>query len=403
MNVKVTLFTLLFLVCFLCSPVSAQVKLPIQPGAYRTELYLPEIQNKNIAVIANQTSLIGTTHLVDSLLSLGIKIKKVFGPEHGFRGNAANGEEVSDTKDPKTGLPVVSLYGPRRKPSPQDLAGLDAIVFDLQDVGVRFYTHLTTLHFVMMSCAENNVKLIVLDRPNPNGYYVDGPSLLEAYKSDVGQHPIPLVHGMTLGELAGMINQENWIHTAQPCSLTVVPIKNWDHNTKYILPVPPSPNLPSQESIIAYPTMGLFEGLNISVGRGTSHPFECFGAPWLPRTAYSFVPKNIPGKAINPPFKGDTCYGYLISDFAKNYLQDYRKLYIEWIELLVQHYPGKEKIFNSFFDKLAGTDQLRLQLSGGMSLAEIRQSWQADIDKFKALRKPYLLYPCNEELGLRTN
>lgn len=400
MNFKVTLYSTLFLGLFIYHSGSSQMLEPTLPGACQTSEYLPLLSNKRVAVIANQTSVIGKTHLVDSLLSLGVKLVKVFGPEHGFRGSAANGETVSDEKDTKTGLPVYSLYGPRRKPSVEDLADVDILIFDLQDVGVRFYTHLTTLHFVMMACAEQNKTLIVLDRPNPNGYYIDGPTLLPEYKSDVGQHPIPLVHGMTLGELAQMINGENWIQTVKPCQLTVVKIKNWNHNKAYQLPIPPSPNLPSQASIINYPSMGLFEGLDISVGRGTDHPFECFGAPWLSHGTYTFVPKEIPGKTLNPPYKNDTCHGYLVVDFAQNYLIDYRQLYLEWIVLLIQSYPTKEKIFNSFFDKLAGTNQLRMQLSKGTPLEDIRKSWVADINQFRLKRKPYLLYSCDENAGL---
>ncbi|MCC7297379.1 MAG: DUF1343 domain-containing protein [Bacteroidia bacterium] len=399
MSFKVTLYTVLFFVCFVAKS-SAQIKPEVRPAAWQTQSYIDLLKTKNIAVVANQTSTIGKTHLVDSLLALGIKITRVFGPEHGFRGNAANGEEVSDTKDKKTGLPITSLYGPRRKPTAEDLKGIDIVVYDLQDVGVRFYTHLTTLHFMMQACAENNVALVVLDRPNPNGYYVDGPIWEKEYKSDVGQHPIPLVHGMTLGELALMIQGENWIQTTQSCKLTVIKIENWDHNTEYVLQTPPSPNLPTQESIIAYPTMGLFEGLKVSVGRGTAHPFECFGAPWLKVGSHKFVPVNIPGKTVNPPFLNDSCRGFLITDFSRNYLVDYRKLYIEWLELLVQQYPYEDKLFNNYFDKLAGTATLRTQIEQKKSLDEIRAGWKPGIDAFLKQRQPYMLYAYNPLVGL---
>lgn len=371
-----------------------------QPGAWNTSQYLPLIQNKKVAVVANQTSLIGKTHLVDSLLKLKINIVKIFGPEHGFRGNAANGEHVSSGKDLKTGLPVISLYGKHREPTAQDFSDIDLVIFDLQDVGVRFYTHLTTLHHVMKRCALESKPLIILDRPNPNGYYTDGPIHEPKFTSDVGVHPIPIVHGMTLGELGQMINGEKWLGLDKNCDLVVIKIKEWNHNKKYVLPIPPSPNLASQEAIYLYPSMGLFEGIDISVGRGTDHPFECFGAPWLKSDSYVFVPREIPGKTLNPPYKNDTCYGYLVIDFAKNYIVDYRKLYIEWLEMLLHKYPNKQKFFNSFFDKLAGTDQLRLQILNGTSVEDIRKSWQPGLDEFRKKRKQYLLYSFDEELGL---
>jgi uncharacterized protein YbbC (DUF1343 family) len=405
MKFKSTIFGLFLVSTILpaCGQNAAKKPKQVRPGAWQMENYLPLLQGKTIGVIANQTSTIGKTHLVDSLLKRGIKIKKVFGPEHGFRGSAANGEKVSDSVDAKTGLPIVSLYGKKRKPAAADLAGLDYLIFDLQDVGVRFYTHLTTLHLVMQSCAENKIPLIVLDRPNPNGYYVDGPILEDKLKSDVGVHPIPIVHGMTLGELSRMINGKGWLKTTDTCQLTVVRIQNWDHNTKYALPIPPSPNLGSDEAIIAYPTMGLFEGVDVSVGRGTAHPFECFGAPWLKVGTYRFVPRDIPGKTLNPPYVGDSCRGFLVADFSRNYLADYRKLYLEWFDLMLKQYPDKSKFFNPFFDKLAGTATLKQQLLSGMGAEEIRQSWQPGLRAFLLDRQRFLLYPCDESLGLIDN
>lgn len=393
--------TTLVLFLFLTFQLSAESgNEPVLPGAYNTSAYIPVLKGKNVGIVANHTSMLGGKHLVDSLLKLGIKITRIFGPEHGFRGDAANGEHVSDSKDPVTGIPVVSLYGKHREPTHEDFAGIDIMVFDLQDVGVRFYTHLTTLHHVMNRCAEEKVPLIVLDRPNPNGYYTDGPILKPEFKSDVGVHPIPLVHGMTLGELALMINGEKWLRNGQNCDVTVISIVNWNHNRKYVLPIAPSPNLASAEAIIAYPTMGLFEGIDISVGRGTPHPFECFGAPWLRSGTYIFFPVEIPGKTMNPPYEGDTCYGYYIADFARNYLIDYKKLYIEWLELLVAKYPEDKPFFRPFFDKLAGTDQLRIQLQSHTPIADIRKSWEPGLKVFKEQRRKYLLYSFDENLGL---
>lgn len=269
---------------------------PIQVGAEQTHLYLPILKDKKVAVVTNHTAILNKTHLVDTLLKVGIEVLKIFAPEHGFRGDAANGEHISNGKDEKTGLPIISLYGKNKKPTKEQLKDVEIVIFDIQDVGVRFYTYLTTMHYAMEACAENEVDFMVLDRPNPNGYYVDGPILDLKHQSMVGMHPIPLVHGMTLGELALMIRSEFLPSNLKPLKLTVIPCQFYDHNRYYELPIPPSPNLPSSESIILYPTMGLFEGINISMGRGTDKPFECFGAPWLTTGNYYFTPKNIPEK-----------------------------------------------------------------------------------------------------------
>ena len=362
-------------------------------GAERTETYFPLLKKKRIAVVANQTSLIGDRHLIDTLLSAKIRVKKVFAPEHGFRGQAANGEKVVSGIDPVTKLPIVSLYGKHVKPTRKDLKGIDMVIFDIQDVGVRFYTYLTTLHYVMQACAENGKPLLLLDRPNPNGHYIDGPMLKPGFESMVGLHPIPIVHGMTLGELARMINGEKWLKTHDTCQLTVISVQNWDHNTAYRLPVPPSPNLPSTESILLYPTLGLMEGTVMSMGRGTDKPFECFGAPWLNEGHYKFVPRNIPGKAVNPPFLDDTCNGFLLTDFARNYIAGSRQLYIEWYEMLLSVCPDRQKFFNPFFDKLAGSTELRTALMNGTSIKKIRESWKDDLFEFEYRRNRYLLYP----------
>lgn len=382
-------FVLLFLLTgSACSQYAAAIT-----GAQRVSEYLPLLKHKTVAVVANHTSLIGGVHLVDSLQSLGVNVAKVFAPEHGFRGDAANGEKIDNSKDPKTGLKIISLYGKNYKPAAEDLADVDVVIFDIQDVGTRFYTYLSTLHYVMQACAENGKKLIVLDRPNPNGYFIDGPVLKPGYESMVGLHPIPIVHGMTLGELALMINGEHWIKTSRKCALTVIKMQRWDHNTIVFPTVPPSPNLQSDASIVLYPTLCLLEGTEVSMGRGTNHPFECFGAPWLKAGSYTFVPKNIPGKAMNPPFLNDTCHGFYLKEFAESYLTGYNQLYLEWIELLYQNCPDNTRFFNDFFDKLAGTNSLRLALQKRTPLAEIRKSWKDDLDAFEIKRKPYLLYP----------
>jgi len=369
-------------------------------GAEQTYLYLNKLKGKKVAIVANPTSIIGHTHLVDSLFSLKINIKKIFAPEHGFRGEAANGDHIDNSIDPKTNVPIVSLYGKNIKPSKKDLKNIDVVIFDIQDVGVRFYTFLTTLHYVMEACAENNKQLLIFDRPNPNGYYVDGPILEEKFKSMVGMHPIPLVHGMTLGELAKMINGEHWLPNNLTCKLEVIPIQNYFHNLYYPLPVAPSPNLPNPTSIILYPSLGLFEGTQISMGRGTAKPFECFGAPWLKMGNYQFTPVNIPGKAVNPPYLNQNCRGFLLTDFANDYIITYRHIYLDWLVLLYKDCPDKSKFFNSFFDKLIGTESVRNQIIEGKSAVEIRKNWEPGLKLFLEKRAPYLIYTYDEDLGL---
>lgn len=377
----------------------------IKTGADQTESYIPLLSNKNVAIVANQTSVIRNKHLVDTLLSRGIKIKKIFAPEHGFRGDAANGEHVKSGKDIKTGLPIISLYGKHVAPTEDDLKGIDIVVFDIQDVGVRFYTYLSTLHYVMQSCAQFNKELMVLDRPNPNIQYIDGPVLDTAFKSMVGLHTIPLVHGMTLGELAKMIQGKKWIANSEKLKLSVIAVANYSRNSKYTLQIPPSPNLPTKESIILYPSLGLFEGTIMSMGRGTDKPFECFGAPWLNSGNYVFKPMNIPGKATNPPYLNQECRGILLTEFASDYLINFNHVYIEWFVFLNQEYQTylktlseEERVkqppfFNSFFKKLAGTEKLQEQIESGLSPEEIRKSWIVGIHKFAKSREPYLIYP----------
>ncbi|KRO54403.1 MAG: hypothetical protein ABR79_01845, partial [Cryomorphaceae bacterium BACL11 MAG-121001-bin54] len=337
-------------------------------GAERTNIYLPLLKNKKIAVVGNQTSMIANTHLVDSLLSLKVNVVKVFSPEHGFRGKADAGAKIEDETDEKTGLPIISLYGKNKKPTVEQLKGIELLLFDIQDVGARFYTYISTLHYVMEAAAENNIKVIVLDRPNPNGHYIDGPIREKGFESFVGMHPIPIVHAMTIGEYAQMINGEKWI--ARQCDLTVIEMENYTHDMSYDLPIKPSPNLPNSRSINLYPSLCLFEGTNVSLGRGTEYPFQHFGAPYL-KSNYSFTPKSGEGSK-SPPHENKKCYGTDLR-FQDNYLEE---INLNWLIESYNNCPEKEKFFNSFFDKLAGTDKLRLQIIEAKTAKEIKESWQ---------------------------
>ncbi len=362
-------------------------------GAERTYTYFKDLEGIRIGVVSNQTSLIRTTHIVDSLIHAGFNVVKAFGPEHGFRGSAGAGEEIDSNIDAKTGIPVISLYGKKKKPTPEDLSGIDLMIFDIQDVGARFYTYISTLTYMMEACAENNIPLIVLDRPNPHGDYVDGPILDPAFSSFVGLHPVPVVYGLTIGEYALMVNGEYWLKDSVQCDLQVIPLKNYDHTTRYILPVHPSPNLPNNTAVQLYPSLCFFEGTIISVGRGTDYPFQVIGHPDFLVGSYHFVPRDIPGKAMDPPYEGIHCYGHSFIGYAENVDETDRKLnlfdLLEMFKVL-----GKSKdYFNPFFDKLAGSDKLRNQIMQGMSEDEIRQTWQKDIQAFKEIRKKYLLYP----------
>lgn len=354
-----------------------------------------------VAVVGNQTSLVGEVHLVDTLLSCGVSIVKIFCPEHGFRGKAEAGARVGDENDAKTGLPIVSLYGKNKKPTPEQMKDIDAVIFDLQDVGCRFYTYISTLHYVMEACAERGIPCIVLDRPNPNCHYVDGPVLDKKYQSFIGMHPVPIVYGLTIGEYATMINGERWLKDSLQCDLIVVPMQNYRRDSSYALPVAPSPNLQTLHSILLYPSLCLFEGTNISVGRGTEHSFELIGAPQY-KTTYmesqnheepghptAFTPEPIKGVSENPPFKGQLCRGLDLRDVEARACFDLT--YLLW---MYNHTP-KESFFKqtNSFEKLAGTDQLRKQIKAGMSEEEIRASWEPALSKYKEIRKKYLLYP----------
>ncbi|HEY1164199.1 MAG TPA: DUF1343 domain-containing protein [Chitinophaga sp.] len=365
---------------------------PVITGAARTNAYLPLLKNKRVALLVNQTATIGETHLVDSLLKLQIRIQKIFSPEHGFRGNADAGEKVGNSVDQRTGLPIVSLYGKHRKADAADLRDVDVLIYDIQDVGARFYTYISSLQELMESAAENNKPLIVLDRPNPNGHYVDGPVLDTAFRSFVGMQPVPLVHGMTVGEYARMLNEEKWLSHGLSCKLTVIPCLQYTHHTFYELPVRPSPNLPNMAAIYLYPSICLFEGTPLSLGRGTDKPFQVFGSPLFPKDLYTFTPRSMPG-AKEPPLKDQLCYGYDLSGDAKSVLQQTgNQLQLKWIIEAYQLYPQKDKFFTPFFNKLAGNSTLVQQIKDGKSEQEIRQSWEPALSHFKTLRKKYLLY-----------
>ncbi len=365
----------------------------VKVGAERTQIYLPWIKGKNVAVVANRTSMIKNTHLVDSLLNSGIKVKKIFSPEHGFRGNVDAGTSVKNYIDKKTGIPVISLYGNNKKPKECDLQGIDVIVFDIQDVGVRFYTYISTLCYVMEACAENNIPLILLDRPNPNGFYIDGPVLKKKFTSFVGLEPVPIVYGMTIAEYALMVNGEGWLKAQVKCNLKYVKIKNYKHSQLYQLPIKPSPNLPNMKAIYLYPSLALFEGTIVSVGRGTDKPFQIFGNPEIKNTKFSFIPESISGACINPPYKGIRCYGYKLTNFPDSVIINSKKIYLKWLIEMYKRLHNKSDFFNAYFDKLAGDSRLRTQIISGIKEEQIRESWQKDIKKFKKIRKKYLLYP----------
>jgi uncharacterized protein YbbC (DUF1343 family) len=353
-------------------------------AAERTDVYLHHLENKKVGVVGNQTSMIANTHLIDSLLSLGIDVVKVFSPEHGFRGKADAGAIIEDGIDVKTEIPIISLHGKNKKPKAEQLQGIDILVFDIQDVGVRFYTYISTLHYVMEAAAESNIKVIVLDRPNPNGHYVDGPILDTAFQSFVGMHPIPIAHGMTIGEYAKMINGENWIATK--CELIVIEMENYTHNTNYDLPIKPSPNLPNARSVNLYPSLCLFEGTTISIGRGTDYPFQHFGAPYL-ESNYSFMPKSGEGSKY-PKHEDIMCFGTDLR-FQEDHLT---ALNLNWVIETFKQCSEKEEFFNNFFNTLAGTDKLKKQIIAGMTAREIKASWQEGLTSFKKLRENYLIY-----------
>ncbi|TKC13286.1 DUF1343 domain-containing protein [Pedobacter polaris] len=370
-------------------------------GADQTEKYLSYLKGKRIGLVANQSSLIGKKSSVDSLVSLGINIVKVFGPEHGFRGNASNGAVVSDEKDLKTGIPIISLYGKNEKPTKAQLADIDLMVFDIQDVGCRYYTNINTLEYVMEACAENNKELLILDRPNPNAYVVDGPVMTDdKFKSVIGIHYTPMTHGMTIGEFAQYLNGEGYLK--EQCKLKIIKVANYDHNMPYELPINPSPNLNTQQAVMLFPSLCMFEGTAINEGRGTYMPFTILGAPALKgKYSFSYKPVGIPGMSERPNHKDSVCYGLDLRNYDISNLRKSRQLNLKWLIELYKAYPDKAHFFGqerantgvSPFDLRIGTDQLRKQIIAGVSEAEIRKSWEPGLSKFKAIRTKYLLYP----------
>ncbi|MDR3366383.1 MAG: DUF1343 domain-containing protein [Prevotellaceae bacterium] len=364
----------------------------VRVGAERTAEYIPLTQNKKVGLVANHTSLVNGVHLLDTLRARGVSVLRVYAPEHGFRGTMEAGANVANGVDKKSGVAITSIYGASKKPSREQLSGIQLMIFDIQDVGVRFYTYLSTLHYVMESCAENGVPLIVLDRPNPNGHYVDGPILEPKYRSFIGMHPIPIVHGMTLGELALMINGEGWLKNGVRCRLTVVACENYNRAEEYRLPVKPSPNLPGMRSVYLYPSLCLFEGTTMSIGRGTDFPFQVLGHPNWREKHFTFTPRSIRGAAKNPPHEKKTCYGIDFREIAIDSLLSQRQLKLEYLLEAYRYFAKREKFFTGFFSKLAGNSRLQKQVEQGMSAAQIRASWQPDLAKFRQQRKKYLLY-----------
>lgn len=359
----------------------------ILTGAEQVNLYIPKLEGKSVALLVNHTSLIGGVHLLDTLLSSGVDVVKIFAPEHGFRGNLANGEQVHDDRDQKTGLPLVSLYGKNKKPSSEQLNGIDVVIYDIQDVGARFYTYISSMHHMMEACAKNGITFMLLDRPNPNAHYIDGPVLEKAHASFVGVHPIPIVYGMTTGELAQMVKGESWINESEALDLTIVELKNWTHTSTYELPISPSPNLPNRQSIALYPSLCLFEGTDISMGRGTDFPFQAVGYPDSVFGEFQFTPRRIEGVSKYPPHKNKTCYG----DDLRT-VNPPNRIDLSYLIKYYQLSKNKANYFNAFFTNLSGTKKLRKQIEEGWSEEEIRTSWQDDLNHFKEKRQQYLIY-----------
>lgn len=359
----------------------------IKTGADNYEKYLPLLKDKKVGIVTNQTGILSDkTHLVDFLLTKKVAVQTIFAPEHGFRGTADAGEHVVDGKDQKTGLPIISLYGDNKKPKPAQLAGIDIMIFDLQDVGARFYTYISSLHYVMEACAENGVPLIIPDRPNPNGRIVDGPLLEKEFTSFVGMHPVPLLHGMTIGEYGQMINGEKWLKDGVQCKLTVIPCSDYKREMNYSILAKPSPNLPNDQSINLYASLCLFEGTNVSMGRGTEKQFQIYGSPFLTKTNFSFTPKPNFG-AKDPLYNGKECFGEDLTAYPK-----LNRLELKWLLKAYQNTSDKTKFFNAFFTKLAGTKKLQQQIESGISEEKIRESWKSDLESFKKMRTKYLIY-----------
>jgi uncharacterized protein YbbC (DUF1343 family) len=386
----------------LCCLVSLIAMLPFIPlllfsqiktGADGTDLYFNLLKNKTIGIVANNASQINGKNIVDSLVLSGFEVKTIFCPEHGFRNFEEAGQVIKNSIDSATGIRIVSLYGKSRKPDKKEIASLDIVVFDLQDVGVRFFTYISTLTYMMEACAESNTPLIVLDRPDPNGFYIDGPVLDSAYASFVGMHPVPVVYGMTIGEYASMINEEGWLKNGVICDLRIIPLENYTHSLAYNLPVKPSPNLPTMNAVWLYPSLCLFEGTIMSVGRGTETPFEVIGHPFLKGFSFSFTPENIKGMSQNPPYRGQVCLGLDLSSFYSLHPKMKGRINLSWIIMMYKDLGSKPDFFNDYFDKLAGNTELRKQIIEDTPEMEIRRSWEPGLSKFKEIRKKYLIYP----------
>ncbi len=388
-------------VCFSLSFLPVPPKKELITGADQTEKYLPLLKGKRVAIMANPTTIIGKKHLVDSLRSLGVNIVKVFGPEHGFRGNASAGVQVSDETDSATGIPIISLYGGKNKPSKEDLADVDILIYDIQDVGVRFYTNINALSRIMTACQASDKELLILDRPNPNGYLIDGPILDMKYKSGIGMFPIPMSHGLTIGEFAKMANGEGWLPNKVQCKVTIIPVANYNHDMPYTLPVKPSPNLNTQQAVMLYPSTCMFEGVYINHGRGTYFPFTVLGSPELKgKYNFSYTPTGIKGMAETPLFMDQVCYGLDLRKYDVNQLRKKKQINLQWIMELYKAHPYKEKFFNSKLSNQMnnieiqiGRGEFRQQIIDGKSEKEIRASWEPGLSQYKKLRKKYLLYP----------
>jgi len=376
-------------------------KKSIVTGADQVAEYLEYVKGKRVGILINQTSVIGGKPIVDSLVALGVNVVRIFGPEHGFRGTASNGDKVADSKDPNTGIPAISLYGKQKKPTKEQLADIDLMIFDIQDVGARFYTYINTLGHMMEACAENNMEMLILDRPNPNGFLIDGPILDDHLRSGVGMYRVPISHGLTIAEFAQMINGESWLPNKMKCRLKIIKVANYNHDMPYVLPVPPSPNLNTQQSIMLYPHICFFEGTILSQGRGTYMPFTVLGAPLLKgKFDFSFKPQSIKGMSETPLHQNTECYGLDLRKFDTSIFRKTKQLNLKWIIDLYNAYPEKARFFDmsqskqmGSFDKLAGSENLRKQIIAGTSEAEIRKSWEPGLSDFKTMRKKYLLYP----------
>ncbi len=389
---KIRIFSSIVLLLFPPLTTLVHSQNPIRCGAERTELYLPLLTGKNVGVVANHTSLINNTHLVDSLIDLGIHVVRIFSPEHGYRGTAGPGTVLENGKDQKTGIEVISLYGNHRRPTSDDLKGMDMVLFDIQDVGVRHYTYISTMTYMMEACAADSVPFLILDRPNPNGFYVDGPVNDPQYSSFIGLHEVPIVYGMTMAEYAQMVNGEGWLNNGLTCDLNCIPCGNWDHSKFYELPVAPSPNLPNMLSIYLYPSLVFFERTVMTVGWGTDFPFQVYGHPEYPESGFSFTPEDRPEAGSNLKYAGTTCNGVDLRDMELDFFRNNRAIVLYWLIDAYQQLGSAGDFFIDYFDDRAGTTRLREQITEGYDAITIVASWKDELNEFKTIRKKYLLY-----------